>query len=180
MNLGTKGDSRMFVLIHPKVCWNQHLWVPRCTCFHSKQTCEDSVPNLPQKGILGTKFKKIIDFKMAVLNRVFVFPGPQPFAWTLVLAPNHGPKFVFTSSGAKFLFTGPGTKFVFTSPGPQFVFTCSDPQFVFTSNLYLPSQPGLSLYITTLSPQFVFTGPGLWFVCTQAAKLIYPQRCWIM
>ena len=47
-------------------------------------------------------------------------------------------------------------------------------------NLYLPAQPGLSLHIPTLSPQFLFTGPGLWFVRTQAAKLIYPQWCWIM
>ena len=57
---------------------------------------------------------------------------------------------------------------------PQFVFTGSDPQFVFTTNFYYPAQSGLSLHIPTLSPQFVFTSPGLWFVRTQAAKLIYP------
>ena len=35
-------------------------------------------------------------------NGVFVFPGPQPFAWSPVLA----------------LVPGPGPKFVFTGPGP--------------------------------------------------------------
>ena len=97
----------------------------------------------------------------------------RPPALCLALGPGPGPKFVFT---------GPGTKFVFTSPGPQFVFTGpgSDLRFVFTPNLYLPAQPGLSLHIPTLSTQFVFTGPGLWFARTQAAKLIYPQWCWIM
>ena len=100
----------------------------------------------------------------------------------LCLAPGPGHKFDFTGPGPKFVFTGPGTKFVIFSPGPkfvftipgsQFVFTGSDHQFVFTPNLYLPAQPGLSLHIPTLSPQFVFTGPGLWFLRTQAAKLIY-------
>ena len=83
----------------------------------------------------------------------------QPQA--LCLAPNPGPKFVFTSPGTKFVFTSPVPQFIFTSPSPQFVFTGSDPQFVFTPNLHLLAQPGLSLHIPTLSPQFVFTGPGL-------------------
>ena len=47
---------------------------------------------------------------------------------------------------------------------------CVYPKFVFTGSAW-----GLSLHIPTLSPQFVFTGPGLRFVRTQAAKLIYPQ-----
>ena len=45
---------------------------------------------------------------------------------------------------------------------------CVYPKFLFTGSTRL------SLHIPTLSPQFVFTGPGLWFVRTQAAKLIYP------
>ena len=62
MNLGTKRYSRVLIPIHPKGCWNQHLWVPLCTYFHSKQTTvkiQDQI--CPKKvGILGTKFKKII------------------------------------------------------------------------------------------------------------------------
>ena len=71
------------------------------------------------------------------LKRVFVFPGPRPFAWP--------------------------------------------PNLALALNLYLPAlaptcvYPKLGLHIPTLSPQFVFTGPGLRFVRTQAAKLIYPQ-----
>ena len=38
MNLGANGYSRVLIPIHPKDCWNQHLWVPLCTYFHSKQT----------------------------------------------------------------------------------------------------------------------------------------------
>ena len=49
---------------------------------------------------------------------------------------------------------------------------CVYPKFAFTG-----SPRGLSLHIATLSPQFVFTGPGLRFIRTQAAKLVYPQWC---
>ena len=54
--------------------------------------------------------------------RVFVFPGPRPFAWLPVLALAPGPKFVFTGPGPKFVFTGPGSDFVFAAPGRQIVF----------------------------------------------------------
>ena len=62
----------------------------------------------------------------------------------LCLAPNPGPKFVFT---------GPGTKFVFTSPGPQFVFTpiCAYPKFVFTGS----TQPDFA-YTDLVSPICIY------------------------
>ena len=104
----------------------------------------------------------------ALINRVFVFPGPRLFPWTpdLALAPNW-----YLPALA------PNLYFLALAPN---LYLPALTQFVFSPNLYLPAQPGLSLHIPTLSPQFVFTGPGLWFVRTQAAKLIYPQWCWIM
>ena len=47
---------------------------------------------------------------------------------------------------------------------------CVYPKFVFAG-----SARCLSLHIPTLPPQFVFTGPGLRFLRTQAAKMIYSQ-----
>ena len=121
--------------------------------------------------LIAVKFSavtKIILFILGNYNRAGICISRPP---ALCLAPDPGPKCVFT---------GPAPEFVFTGPGPQFGFTSSDPQFGFTPNLHLPVQPGLSLHIPTLSPLFVFTGPGLWSVCTQAAKLIYLQWCWTM
>ena len=68
--------------------------------------------------------------------RVFVFPGPRPFAWppALALASGPGSKFVFTGPGSQFVFTDAGTKFVFTSPGTKFVFTGPGTKFVFTGS----------------------------------------------
>ena len=37
MNLGTKAYSRVLIMIDPKSCCNQHLWIPLYTCFHSIQ-----------------------------------------------------------------------------------------------------------------------------------------------
>ena len=116
------------------------------------------------------------------LARDLYFMAPGSFLrlgpWSPAPAP--ATKFVFVCPGPQFVFTSHAPQFVFTGPDPQFVFTGSDPQFLFTPNLYYPAQPGLSLHIPTFSFQFVLTGPGLWFVRTQAAKLIYPQWCWIM
>ena len=54
--------------------------------------------------------------------RVFVFPGPRPFAWPPALAPGPSPQFVFTGPGPQLVFIGPGPhlRFVFTSPGQDF------------------------------------------------------------
>ena len=68
-------------------------------------------------------------------ERVFVFPGPRPFAWpsALALAPN----------------------LYLPALAPNLYLLALAP------NLYLPAQPALSLYIPSLPPEFVFTGPGL-------------------
>ena len=70
-------------------------------------------------------------------KRMFMFPGPRPFAWppTLVLAPNLylpalAPDLHLPALAPHLLFTGPGTKFVFTDPGSHLVFT---------PNLYFPA-----------------------------------------
>ena len=54
------------------------------------------------------------------------------------------------------------------------------PPCVYLKFVFTGSARCLSLHLLTLSPQFVFTGPGLRFVCTRAAKLIYPQWYWII
>ena len=83
--------------------------------------------------------KRSQGFFVIAKKRVFVFPGPRPFAWlpALVLAP----KFVFTGPGPQFVFTVPGPQFVFTSPGSQFVFTGPGLRFILPVrglNLHLP------------------------------------------
>ena len=146
--------------------------------------------NFPNSELQETHWKQIYKIYTYVYICIYVYLcvlnsikgiciSRRPALW-LVPGPGSGPKFVFTGPGSKLVFTSPGPQFVFTGRGSQFVFTGSDPRFVFTPNLHLPAQPGLSLHIPTLSTQFVFTGPGLWFARTQAAKLIYPQWCWIM
>ena len=120
----------------------------------------------------------------AVLNGYLYFPahGPllRPRPWPQIYLYRPWSQICIYRSWPPICNYRPWHQICIYQPGPKFVFTNSDPQFAFTPNSYLPAQPGLSLHIPTLSPQFVFTGPGLWFVRTQAAKLIYPQWCWIM
>ena len=68
-------------------------------------------------------------------KRVFVFPGPQPFAWPPAPAqapnlylPAPAPNLCWPSLAKNNSFTGPGPLSVFTIPGPGYC-----PQFVFTS-----------------------------------------------
>ena len=80
-------------------------------------------------------YQNYIAFNVAMeYKKVFVFPGPWPFAWapTLALAPA----------------LGPGPKFVFTGPGPQFVFTGPDP------HLCLPQ---ICIYRLSPMPEFAYT-----------------------
>ena len=48
MNLGAKENSRVWIPIYPKDCWNHHFCVPLYTEFHSKQSflkfCDQSCP----------------------------------------------------------------------------------------------------------------------------------------
>ena len=96
--------------------------------------------------------------------------GPRPWPWPPALAPN-----LYLPALAPNLYL--------PTLAPNLYLPALAPNLYLPAlapNLYLPAQPGLSLHIPTLSPQFLFTGPGLWFVRTQAAKLIYPQWCWVM
>ena len=90
---------------------------------------------------------------------MFVFPGPQPFAWppTLVLAPNlHLPSLApnsYLPALAPYLHLPALTPnlylpaltphLVFTSPGTKFEITGPDLHLVFTPNFYLPDQLGV-------------------------------------
>ena len=93
------------------------------------------------------------------------------------------PQALCLTPGPKFAFTGVAPNLCLPALAPNLYLSALAPNLYLPAlapNLYLTAQPSLSLHIPTLSPQFVFTGPGLWFVRTQAAKLIYPQWCWIM
>ena len=107
-------------------------------------------------------------YLLLTVTWVFVFPALKPFAWPP--APNlHLP-----ALAPNLCLPALAPNLYLSALAPNLYLPALAP------NLYLTAQPSLSLHIPTLSPQFVFTGPGLWFVRTQAAKLIYPQWCWIM
>ena len=119
-------------------------------------------------------------------SRVSAFSGPRPFTWPPALAPN-----------LYLLVLAPNLYLPALAPNlylPALTPNLYLPSLV--SNLYLPALspklrlPQICIYRLNqawvcicwpcLSPQFVFTDTGLWFVRTQAAKLIYPQWYWIM
>ena len=113
---------------------------------------------------------------------VFVFPGPWPFTWPPILAlapgpcPRPWPSIYIYQPWLPPCVYRPWHQICIYQPWPPIcIYQPWPPACVYPKFVFISSARCLSLHIPTLSLQFVFTGPGLRFVCSQAANLIYPQ-----
>ena len=109
------------------------------------------------------------------------FPPPRSFAWAPVLAPNLyllalDPNLYLPALAPNLCLSALASNLYLPAVAPNLYLLA------LTSNLCLPqiciyrlNPAGVCIYRPCLPSLYL-----LWFVRTQAAKLIYPQWCWLM
>ena len=108
-----KGVDKFQQTYQPEACSNLDLVSELDFVMTNDKNCQTDF-----QSEIGRPRYTDIDHLISALNkhikslekRVFVFPGPRPFAWPSAPAPGPGPQFVFTNPGPQFGFTDPTQK----------------------------------------------------------------------